>query len=65
MTDTMEVVKKEKIDDHKEWVSGYQSAVRYGAMTPEQVLIKLNQLKNEGNFIKPSIIKWVKKRMKK
>ena len=46
-------------------ISGYQSAVRYGAMTPDQVLIKLNQLEHEGSYIKPSIRKWLKKRTKK
>lgn len=64
MTDTVEV-KKEKEDDHTEWISGYQSAVRYGAMTTEQVLTKLAQLEGEGNYIKPSIRSWLKNRIKK
>lgn len=65
MTDTVEVVEEEKIDDHKEWISGYQSAVRYEAMTPEMVLIKLNELEAEGDYIKPSIRHWLKNRIRK
>jgi len=45
-------------------VTGYRSAVRCGAMTPEQVLIKLDILKSDGFYIKPSIIKWLKKKQK-
>ena len=55
MTDTVEV-EEDKI------ITGYQSAVRYGAMTPAQVLIKLDQLEAEGNYIKSSIRSWIRGR---
>ncbi len=43
-------------------ITGYQSAVRYGAMTTEQVLLKLSLLETEGNYIKLSIRRWLRGR---
>ena len=55
MTDEVEV-------EEEKMITGYQSAVRYGAMTPEQVFLKLDLLEAEGNYIKPSIRRWLRGR---
>lgn len=61
MLNEVEIVQVEE----EKMISGYRSAVRYGAMTPKQVLIKLNELEAEGNYIKSSIRSWLKNRIKK
>ena len=53
------------VEVEEKMISGYQSAVRYGVLTPKQVLTKLDDLEAEGNYIKSSFRSWLKKRMKK
>ena len=46
-------------------INGIQSAVRYKDMTPEEALEELEEDRRNRYFIKPSIIRWLKKRIKK
>lgn len=45
--------------------TGIQSSVRYGFSTVQEELGKLSQAESDGYFVKHSIVKWLKKRIKK
>ena len=45
--------------------TGIQSSVRYGFSTVTEELEKLSLAESDGYFVKPSIVKWLKKRIKK
>ncbi len=58
MSDTTEVVVEEERVN-----SGLQSAVRYEFMTPQEALQQVSKWKSEGNYVMPSLIKWIERRM--
>lgn len=44
--------------------SGIRSAVKMGEISPIEALQKLIALERDGCFIKPSILKWLKRKEK-
>lgn len=57
MTDKVEV--EEKVN------SGLQSAVRYGFMTAQEAYDQLGKAHANGYYVRASIMRWLKQRIKK
>ncbi len=46
-------------------MTGMQSAVRYGFTTPEEALNQTALWEADGNYVRSSLIRWLKNRSKK